>query len=233
MAQRDREHESMKFHPAKAASKTWVFCPERGKQCVPSAKAIIMVEEDDWYNTPADFPAAVKKAEEKKAAETLSAAQQAIKVADRKQRTADKKKDALEELIAQAREAQAEADEAEALADELNSPSDNVQSELDPIETVPVTPETPPETPTSEQKAPVSEQSDTSGEADGTDSEEDEGPQEINPPAEFVEWTKEQMEDWATEMGLTKGLDLRKNKPKIIDEVIALCQDYNAALKLA
>lgn len=215
MAHREAEHESMKFHPKQPAAKKYVYSPIEDKKCLPIKEAKEYLATGEWYASPADFPVnvAAKKALDAKKAEKLS--EQQKRNANAKRRAAEKLAEDAKRAAEAAQKALEDADaldaEAEALADSAEEQNAAIAAKA-------------------EAEEPVTEEART-GDADG-DSEEEEGPQEITLPSEATDWSKEQLEDFVVTNNLNagKGLDLRKSKAKIFDEVIALIQDYNATL---
>jgi len=69
---------------------------------------------------------------------------------------------------------------------------------------------------------------DIRGGEDTDDVEESDG--KITLPNDVTGWSKAQLEDFVVTNELEKGLDLRKTKPALLDEVIAMVQDHNANL---
>ena len=55
----------------------------------------------------------------------------------------------------------------------------------------------------------------------------DEGPTQILVPGQFPSWSKQQLEDFVVVNGLADGLDLRKTKESLVNEVLTLVQEYN------
>jgi hypothetical protein len=82
--------------------------------------------------------------------------------------------------------------------------------------------------PVIEEVTPDPEASANASEDDDAEQEEESG--EMTLPNEFVSWTKAQMEEFVVTNGIGDGLDLRRNKEDLVNEVIAMVQDYNAKL---
>jgi len=209
MAQRDREHDSMKFHPKQPAAKKWVYSPTEGKKCLPMKQAKDLIASGEWFATPADFPTNVERKEALDAQAKEALAKQQARNAERAKASSKRK---AEEAIRLMKEAEEDAAKAEALGAEVDDLEEDLASQAEQAGLT----------------GALVEDPDVDPDADQED--EDEDDKSITLPNEAIDWSKAQLEEFVVSNELAKGLDLRNSKAKLFDEVIALIQDYNANL---
>jgi len=160
-----------------------------------------MIATGEWYDTPAKFPAAVANKEKLDRQSRETLAQQQA-------RNAERKKNEAQKLLAESKRLAEAAAEASAESQALSLESTSLANENLSDNSVDL--------------------NDIGGGEDTDDVEESDG--KITLPNDVTGWSKAQLEDFVVTNELEKGLDLRKTKPALLDEVIAMVQDHNANL---